>query len=332
MGLMLRMNTKILEFYKDSSAVTWFVSRLINDVPSPREYVPCNLCGFDRPVPYMRLGQFHVVRCANCSLVYVNPRLDDQKYRDLYSSDAYFMAGFDAEGKQHNCLDEAETKKRDLIYELDAIESLPGGRILDIGCGLGFLLEQLSSKWIGYGCDYSQFAVDYCRRKGLGTIYHGDLYDLKLDDVCFDVVSARYVLEHLKDPGRFLGEISRILKPGGRLVVSIPNWGSLCAKLFGEFFRLNSPDEHIYWFTRATLINYLSKNGFQVETVVYPYFRTSYFNTKELWHFLERLTLLKVVMPLGMILHARINRCVISPPFYGNIIMVVARKHVPAAA
>ncbi len=323
------MPQKLLEFYADRPAVTGFVSRLIKEVPSPREYVSCNLCGTNRPVPYMQLGQFRVVRCANCSLIYVNPRLDDQQYRDLYSSDGYFLAGFDAEGKQHNCLEEAQTKKRDLVYELDAVESLPGGRILDIGCGLGFLLEQLSSRWIRYGCDYSQFAVDYCKRKGLGTLYHGDLFDLKLDDDFFDVVSARYVLEHLKDPGRFLSEIRRILKPGGRLVVSVPNWGGLCAKLFGEFFRLNSPEEHIYWFTRSSLTSYLAKNGFEIERVAYPYFRTSYFNAKELWHFLERLTLLKVVMPLGMIVRARLNQCVISPPFYGNIIMVVARKQAP---
>lgn len=315
----------LLEFYKDDKVVAQFINRL-QTMPDPKGYVSCNLCGSSESTPHMKLAQFQVVKCSQCSLIYVNPRFDAQQQAEFYSTQDYYLSGYDAEGNLHNMLDEKKVKQADLIYELQAIEKSKGGKFLDIGCGLGFLLELLSpQKWDRHGCDFSPFAVEHCQKSNFGTIKQGDLATIKYPNAFFDVVAARYVLEHLSDPKQFLKEVRRILKPGGKFVISIPNWGGFCAKWFGEFFRLNSPEEHIYWYTPRTLRKYIEATGFAVDKVEYPYLKTSYFNFKELKNLVYRLFLLKIKMPLLMKKNQRLSECVISPPFYGNILMMTVR-------
>ena len=318
-------HNRLIEFYQDREDVIGFLKRFEKDVPIPKEGVYCDFCNVDDSKPYMEIGYFKVVQCKRCELIYVNPRFDDDQYKALYSEE-YFLEGYDAEGNQHNYLEEKDLKQKDMVYEREAVEAFSGGKFLEIGSGFGFFLELLSDKWEKYGCEYSTFAVEHCRQNGLSSIFQGDLLDQKFDPNSFDCVTARYVVEHLKKPRIFFKELARIIKPSGHVVISCPNWGGITARLFGEFFRLNGPDEHIHWFTKDSLIRYLKEYGFKIEKVEYPYLRTSYFNLKELWNFFSRFIILNVVMPVMMFLGIKIRANIISPPFYGNIVMIVARK------
>ena len=97
-------------------------------------------------------------------------------------------------------------------------------RILDVGCGTGQVVEQLSRR--GYrarGVDVSEPAVRIARRRG----GHCSLYDgrrLPFGAAQFDAVGAFNVLEHVEEPEAFLGELVRVLVPGGRVVISSPNF------------------------------------------------------------------------------------------------------------
>ncbi len=101
----------------------------------------------------------------------------------------------------------------------------PNGRMLDIGCGLGYLIEVLGEDYKCMGMEYDIHALEANREKGLVSIVQGDATKLPFGKECFDVVICSEVLEHLPDglDEKALNEIAHIIKPGGRLLITVPS-------------------------------------------------------------------------------------------------------------
>ena len=95
------------------------------------------------------------------------------------------------------------------------------GRILDVGCATGFLLDQARKQgWEVYGVELSAWAVDYAKNKlQLPNITQGSLKDANYPDNFFDVVVLKDVIEHLTDPKETLEQIRHVLKPAGIIVL-----------------------------------------------------------------------------------------------------------------
>lgn len=117
-------------------------------------------------------------------------------------------------------------------YELAAQWVRPGDRVLDAACGLGYgshLLASLTQASRVIGVDLSASAVEYgtamfASGDGRVSFRPGDAQDLSwLPDHSFDLVVSFETLEHLPEPGAFLAEIKRVLRPGGRIITSVPN-------------------------------------------------------------------------------------------------------------
>ncbi len=104
--------------------------------------------------------------------------------------------------------------------------------ILDIGCGTGAMLDELQPFGTVTGADFAPEALAFCHKRGQGN---GHRYDLARADVrclpfadnSFDVVTAMDIIEHIDDDKAAAGEIRRVLKPGGRLFVTVPAFQSL---------------------------------------------------------------------------------------------------------
>jgi 2-polyprenyl-3-methyl-5-hydroxy-6-metoxy-1,4-benzoquinol methylase len=113
-----------------------------------------------------------------------------------------------------------------------------GPRLLEIGCGAGFILGALEREFDVTGVDVSEYALERCARHAprarvlVGDIERG--LPCELGSESFDVVLARYVLEHLSDPLSGLVEAARMLRPGGALFFAVPNTQSLGARRKGE--------------------------------------------------------------------------------------------------
>jgi SAM-dependent methyltransferase len=139
------------------------------------------------------------------------------------------------------------------------------GRILDIGCGRGTLLSLMKEQgWEAYGLEFNEETAWHARNVLGLDIKTGRLADVHFDDAFFDVVTLWHVLEHLPDPVLTFEECRRILKPGGLLVISVPNSDSLQARISGDdWFHLDLP-YHLYHFNDKNLDLFLRTFSFKI--------------------------------------------------------------------
>jgi SAM-dependent methyltransferase len=114
-------------------------------------------------------------------------------------------------------------------YRARRLLELPmGARILDLGCAFGFGTRLLESRYETYGHDLSVDYIERARRSSTrSTFTCGPADDVPYPDAYFDAVLALDVLEHVPDAERVVREILRVLRPGGQLIVSVPNRGAL---------------------------------------------------------------------------------------------------------
>jgi len=106
----------------------------------------------------------------------------------------------------------------------------PGMRLLECGCGQGHGLRYLAAEGLLpagqiYGVDQSRTAIEFVRARLPGATFEVmDLAGLRFGDGMFDMVLLMETIEHLEDPGPALAEMGRVLKPGGWLFLSFPNY------------------------------------------------------------------------------------------------------------
>ncbi|HEY3332836.1 MAG TPA: methyltransferase domain-containing protein [Capsulimonadaceae bacterium] len=123
--------------------------------------------------------------------------------------------------------------RRNLIATLLGDLKLPTNiDILDIGCGTGAMLDQLDTFGEVTGADFSPEALSFCRQRGkrMGKEYRlvrADVRSLPFADDSFDVVTAMDIIEHIDRDKDAMAEILRVLKPGGRLLATVPAYMSL---------------------------------------------------------------------------------------------------------
>ncbi|MBI3599652.1 MAG: class I SAM-dependent methyltransferase [Nitrospinae bacterium] len=100
-------------------------------------------------------------------------------------------------------------------------------KVLDIGCGEGTLVRMLAERgYESYGVDASLSGIEHAKKKNIPErIFLSDIETegVPFPDYLFDCVCCFETIEHLTNPYRAMSEIKRVLKPSGKLLVSIPN-------------------------------------------------------------------------------------------------------------
>lgn len=226
--------------------------------PSERlEGAACPVCGSRETRPLWDLGDFAFARCAGCGHVYQNPRPDPSDLTLRY--DEGYLAY-----EVRNALPYLRLMLlglSDLGFE--KIEAgLPAGRsFLDVGCATGALVEHAARRgWEARGVEVCGPAAEYGRRVRGVTILEGTLQDAVFPENAFDFVHSSHVIEHVPEPGLFLSEIFRILKPGGWCVTVTPNRTSFQSLAFGPGWRSVIPD-HVHLFSRSGLLRLIRNSG-----------------------------------------------------------------------
>lgn len=191
----------------------------------------------------------------------------------------YYPSGYYGEGRRFSHMVEW-LLDRLYTYRAARIERVKRpGRVLDIGCGRGLLLNKLRQRgWDPYGTELSEEAASYARDELKLPVTTLSLEEANFPDGEFDLVILWHVLEHVRAPREMLKEISRILKPGGLLLVAVPNFGSWEARWGGPiWFHLDVPRHVIYW-TRKTLTQELETAGMVVRSASYTSLEYDFFS------------------------------------------------------
>jgi SAM-dependent methyltransferase len=154
---------------------------------------------------------------------------------------------------------------------LRELDGLAPGRLLDVGSGKGaFLAAARDAGWDALGVEYAPEAAEAARATFGVDVIVGDFLEVRQLGT-FDVVTMWHVLEHLTNPMGALAHAAESLKPGGRLLVSVPNLDSLQARLGGDdWFHLDLP-RHLFHFTPRSLTTLVERAGFRVDRISYLY-------------------------------------------------------------
>lgn len=182
-----------------------------------------------------------------------------------------------------------DAMRRQELERVCARTGLKGGKVVDIGCGLGEFLDLLpnSEQWTKYGVDVSEFARTTCLKKDIS-------FDLPQGEAWCDLVLLRGSVQHLERPLDTLFEVHRWLRRGGWLVVlATPNAGSLSYRLFQDLPPLD-PLLNFVVFSDRILRQCLINIGFREPEFYYPYLETPYASPlRDHFHFLLRLVGIK---------------------------------------
>jgi 2-polyprenyl-3-methyl-5-hydroxy-6-metoxy-1,4-benzoquinol methylase len=204
--------------------------------------------------------QASFVCCKGCGLIYQNPRPNFSEMNQHYPK-TYEVFSKGTENKKSFLFDYGMEKRSKLITE-----EITGGKLLDIGCANGtFLLWMKQKKGFEvFGVEISEHASKYARDLGL-TVITGTLNDAKFQNNYFDIITMWDVLEHFHNPLDTLIEANRILKPGGIVVIRVPNHHSIDSRLFGRYWAGYDAPRHLYVFNNKTITSILSKSKFKIE-------------------------------------------------------------------
>ncbi|HEX2315994.1 MAG TPA: methyltransferase domain-containing protein [Thermomonospora sp.] len=166
-----------------------------------------------------------------------------------------------------------------LTVDFQRFPIAPGDHVLDMGCGAGrhaFELYRRGAHVVAFDLDQDELdgverMFGAMRLEGevpadaTARTVQGDARDLPFEDDTFDKIIASEVLEHIGDDLAAMAELLRVLKPGGRLAVTVPSWlpERICWALSEEYH--TAPGGHIRIYTRAELEAKLKATGFRVD-------------------------------------------------------------------
>ncbi|MCA9040473.1 MAG: class I SAM-dependent methyltransferase [Planctomycetaceae bacterium] len=230
---------------------------------APETTSPCPVCQGTSALPRYRLKglRFRLVECEGCGTGSLYPLPDVAEIPDFYPQDYYGETGTKFVPPVEAMI--RFISRRQARKMATGLKS--GDKVLDVGCGRGVLLKSFLELGLeSHGMEISPMAVEGADER-IQLRFAPTLKEAGYEAEFFDQIVIWHVLEHLLYPRETIQEASRLLKPGGRLVVSVPNYSSLQSRWAREaWFHLDLP-RHLFHFPVAGLRQLLEENGFQCE-------------------------------------------------------------------
>ncbi len=240
----------------------------------------CPICAHSRAVAYavatdrlfgLAQGRYRLARCPSCGCIFQHPMPDAAAAASFYPRD-YWWSDRPRSGLS-GTLSRMERAYREFVA-MDHVRFLlrragNGGRsLLDIGCGSGTFLHLAERRGFApHGMDVSARAVAAAQDQYRLPVLEGDVCSDVWKGHAFDVITMFHVLEHLPDPGAAIAHAGSLLRPGGRLIVQVPNAGSVQARIFGpRWYGLDVP-RHLVNFTPRGLKILFEGAGFDCRLV-----------------------------------------------------------------
>ena len=221
------------------SPITHQPAELVKTIPvdvivkSYREEMSIDVSGY-----FKGLNDISVYICKQTGYRFYYPfnlAGDDKLYEDLQKFDWYYLAW-----------------KWD--YEVAETLVSKGQKVLDIGCGYGDFLNHIKEKkqCDCYGLEFNDKAVAVATERGIKIRKEFIQDHAKTHEAHYDVISFFHLLEHIVDIDAFLSAAIKCLKPGGTLIICVPNNNPFCYG-YDEFHSLNLPPHHMGMWNEESL-------------------------------------------------------------------------------
>lgn len=216
--------------------------------------IGCHLCESKKIGPIFKKKDLHMFKCRNCGIVFLGDEISAESVRDLYS---YY--GYNELSNRLSSVTKCRYEK--ILNDLERYRKT--NSIIDVGCGAGYFLKCATSRgWQADGSEISDGAVKLSEEKGQSVI-KGDITVLNIEKGKYDVATLFEFIEHAADPCATVRKMSYILRPGGAIYITTPNYDSLTRKIlrarWGTFHK-----EHLFYFTTKSLVSLLGRYGFKV--------------------------------------------------------------------
>ena len=228
----------------------------------------CSACGRVTP----QALRFHANGCAIWQCVTCGLGRADTKDFD---PGAYYTADYFCGGRSDGYSDYRGAEpvlRREFAHSADFIRRFSNGsRLLDLGCAYGFFLKEAAKRHFEIlGIELAEDAAELCRQAGLNVLsgIADEANMTRIGEV--DVITMFDVIEHLPQPRESLALCVRYLKPGGVIVITTGDFASLAARWAGSKWRLMTPPQHLWFFTRESLRRMAATLGLTMEHFEHP--------------------------------------------------------------
>lgn len=208
---------------------------------------------------------FLVIECKDCKLIRLYPWPPPEEIQAYYPDNYWYDPGGDTADRL------AESWRRFVLRDHVRFvrralqDSQLDGPVLDVGCGGGLFLRELNLPQERIvGLDFSPAAASVAWSTNGVPVACGALTRAPFRRETFAAITMFHVLEHLYDPSAYLEAARKLLKPGGRLVVQVPNAACWQFLLFGENWNGLDVPRHLIDFKEQDLVNLLEYCGFEV--------------------------------------------------------------------
>jgi SAM-dependent methyltransferase len=217
--------------------------------------------GWQDAAPYFLTGRTkavhgRIVRCRDCGFTFTSPQFSAADYARIYQAvHAQGGGGSPPQARFAALASRVRQTER-------------GGRFLDFGCGSGAFLDAMPG-YDGIGFEVAADIPHGVARQGrmvTGDIMSAALPDVGMAQAGFDFIVAWDVLEHLAEPAQQMQRLRDLLKPGGRLYLTLPNNASPAARLSGRSWNMLLL-EHLWYFDPTTVTRLLDRCGYAVDSV-----------------------------------------------------------------
>ena len=216
------------------------------------QFDTCLLCGSHKLRTLIGYETNFLVQCNNCHFVFCQRKPTSLELTEHYLK--YTRANFIS----------PITINR---YEelLEGFEKFrKSNNIIDVGCGDGYFLEAAKKRnWNVYGTEFTEEAIALCKQKGI-DMQKGTLNTNHYTEGFFDVITSFEVIEHINNPLPEVKAFHNILRVGGLVYVTTPNFNSISRNFLGPSWNIIEYPEHLSYYTKKTLTNLFRSFKFQL--------------------------------------------------------------------
>lgn len=204
---------------------------------------------------YAGAGVYRIEACEQCGAGITVPRPSDEELARCYET----TYGYDAHGL-------IEPEKRRRAAWLLRWSGVRSGRVLDVGCMFGYLLDEARRAGLEtHGIELSPEPAAAAAAKG-HEVFAGTIEGFARagSGLAFDAIFAQHVLEHVPEPRSFLAAARGLLRPGGKLIVCVPNFEARLRRLVPSAWGWYQVPVHLHHYSSRALEQLLREVGFAI--------------------------------------------------------------------